>query len=510
MDNSSRAIVNTIIQYIRVALSVVVTLYTSRVLLYALGNVDYGIYALISGVVFMLSFIQNSLTSATQRYLSLYQGKGDVLMQQITFQNSLFIQIFISLVLVLILLVISPLFTSGFLDIPINRLESAKFVYFGMVIMLFLSMMSIPYIAVLISHENILYSSVVLVLNTLLKVPVVLLISNAEANRLEIYVVCMVLLSLLDFVLYYIYCRIKYFETRNISLRYYCKDTVKNIFGFIGWSLYNTSSYIVRDQGFAIILNKMVGPVANASYGISRQVSGQIRFLSTSIQNAIKPQLVKAEGAKNRALMFRLSEIMSKFSFLILAVIALPIIFEMPALLSLWLVDVPEYAVFFCRIIILACLFDQLTIGLAFANEAIGKLKKYSLIIGTVKMITVPIVIGVTYIGCNVEVIMYFYLSFEFLAALLRIYVLYSVGRLNVSSFIKKVFVKELTPICITVIYLFLAIYSIDAEWRIILTLPTSALLLIISSYLFALCDDEHQIINKFIRVGYERIRKKH
>ena len=183
----------------------------------------------------------------------------------------------------------------------------------------------------------------------------------------------------------------------------------------MGWSVYSTGCIVGRTQGIAILLNRFFGTVVNAAYGIAWQVSGQLNFLSSSIQNATKPQLVRAEGANDRKKMFRLAEITSKFSFLLLAFISIPAIMEMDDLLSIWLKEVPENTVVFCQFIVLTNLADQLTIGLAYANEAIGKIRNYSLVVNSIKLLSLPAAFLFLHYGAEVIAVMYCILGIELL-----------------------------------------------------------------------------------------------
>ncbi len=500
MNSSSRVILNVVIQYIRTFLSVIIALYTSRVIIDALGEVDFGIYSLLAGIVFMLSFIQSSLSSTTQRFLSFHAGNNDIEKQKSFFQNSLFIQISSALFLVLVLAAIMPLLFNGFLNIPDERIQASIYVYVMLLFILMMMLFSTPYLAVLIARENMLYMSIVLLLVSILKVPIAISLYYIGGDRLVAYLAMLLAVQVLEFILLFVYCRKKYFETQDVSLKSFDWSIIKEIFSFMGWSIYSTFCVVGRTQGVAIVLNKFFGSAVNASYGIAFQVSGQLGFLSSSIHNAIKPILVRYEGAGERDMMLRMSEIMSKFSYLLLLSIAIPVVLEMPILLDLWLKEVPEHAVIMCQYIIIANVVDQLTSGLGFANEAVGKLKPYALIVSTTKILTIPLVIIALYTRSNIELVMCAILLIEFLCAMLRLPVLSKQAGLSIICFSKNVFIPIILP-SISAISLCIAfVYYIDWQYRFLFTTLISLSVVFITTYLLSLDKVEREIIREMTK----------
>ena len=279
------------------------------------------------------------------------------------------------------------------------------------------------------------------------------------------------------------------------------------MFSFMGWSVYSTGCIVGRTQGIAILLNRFFGTVVNAAYGIAWQVSGQLNFLSSSIQNATKPQLIRAEGANDRKKMFRLAEITSKFSFLLLAFISIPAIMEMDDLLSIWLKKVPENTVVFCQFIVLTNLADQLTIGLAYANEAIGKIRNYSLVVNSIKLLSLPAAFLFLHYGAEVIAVMYCILGIELLCALTRLPFLKFTGGLSIKEFSKRVFLPIIPPFCLTVIlcYYYSSIFS--STWSFVGNFIISAITMGISSYFFSLCKDEKEILQRISGIALQKVK---
>ncbi len=394
MDNAQRVVINTLAQYIRTAINLCLSLYSTRLVLSALGVDDYGIYTLIAGVVSLLAFVVNAMVVTTQRYMSFYNGKGDVEKLKEIFTNSVFIHILLGIIVALIIEGVGIFLFDGFFNIEPSRIDAAKIVYHCVTIMLVLSFLTAPFRALLISHENIVFISIIDVLDGILRVAIAVAISSVSVDRLIIYAELLCLIQLLNFLAFSIYDKRNYEEcvlprVKDVKINY-----LREISSFAGWTIYSVGCIAGRTQGVSIILNKFFSVAVNAAFGVALHVSGALSFLSHSVINAMNPQIMKAEGAGNRERMLRLAEMESKFCFLLIGMIVIPCIFEMPGLLSIWLKEVPEYAVLFCRFILLTSMVDQLTIGLGAANQAIGDIRNYSITVNSIKLLTlVPILI---------------------------------------------------------------------------------------------------------------------
>ena len=431
MKASSRIIINTLAQYSKTFLNIIFTLYSTRLILSSLGVEDYGIYTLLAGVVAMLAFITNALSTTTQRFLSYNYGKFSLDVVKRVFNNSLIIHICFGLLLVLFLSMLSPFLFDGFLNIPDLRIGAAKTVYYVVVIILFITFSTSPFRALLIAHENIVFLSIVDVLDGILKVLIAIVLSYISYDKLIAYSIFLGGIKIFNFLAISLFAFNKYSECRNPSISYFDKSYIRELFSFAFWNIYSVGCIVGRTQGIAIVINKFFGAAMNAAYGLGFQIAGYVNFMSESLLNAIKPQIMKSEGAENRERVLFLSELASKYSFFLLSTLAIPCIFEMPTLLALWLKEVPENAVLFSRMVMIAALMDTLTIGLGSANQAIGNIKEYSLVVNTTKLITLPIVCICLAIGLNVTSVAICYIAFEFVCAMIRLPFLHKNGGLD-------------------------------------------------------------------------------
>lgn len=230
----------------------------------------------------------------------------------------------------------------SFLNIAADRVNAALAVYYVTILMLVMTIGSTPFKALLIAHENIVYISVVEVIDGVLKLALAIVLMNLDVDKLIFYSIMMLVILSLNFMAYFGYCKIKYEESRIAFKRNIIdKQCMGQIVGFAGWTTFGMLAGLSQTQGTAIILNKVFGTIMNASFGIASQVNGAIRFVSTSILNAMNPQIMKAEGQGDRHEMLSLAGKESKFSSALMIIISIPLMYEMPSILAFWLKTVP-------------------------------------------------------------------------------------------------------------------------------------------------------------------------
>lgn len=494
-SNSTRLVVNTGAQYARTIINLVLSLYSTRLILHALGIDDYGVFTLIAGVVSMLAFMTNAMVTTTQRFMSYHQTKSDLSVQQKIFGNSILMHIIFSILVLVSLEIIGLFLFDGFLNIPQNRISAAKIVYQCAIAMILCSFITAPFKALLISHENIVYISIVDVLDGILKVGIALLLTKIPCDKLILYGYLMITIYLLNFIAFAFYDFKKYEECVLPKFKNFNKTYLKSMSAFVGWQLYSTGCIIGRTQGTALILNRFFGTVINAAFGIALQVSGAINFISSALVTAINPQIVKAEGSGDRKRMFDLAEAASKFSFLLLAMVVIPLSLVLPDILKLWLGEVPEGSVLFCQVILYAALIDQITYGLISANQAIGNIGPYALTINTIKILTVPALWILLKIGIDLKIAIWTYVIFETICALFRLVFLKYSGGLNIGKFAKNVFLNILLPtIFIIGAYLFLQKSVNHFFWYMVGIIPITLVYLALI-YLVSLNFKEKEII---------------
>lgn len=504
MRNSTRVIVNTGAQYLRSILQVVITLYTSRVILESLGVNDYGIYTLVGGVVSMLSFIQSNLAKTNQRFLNYYHGKADSERLRCVFNNSVITQIIICFVLVGGLLALTDVVFNYLLNIAPERLDDAKKVYYIMLIMLMFNLLSTPFYAVLIANENIVYSSIVQVGEAILKIPIAISLLYFFSHKLVAYSWMMCGISALNFVCYTVFALRRYPECKEFSFRSFNFQLWKEMMGFMVWGIYGTFCVVGRSQGIAIILNRAFSTAINAAYGIGTQVVGQLSFVSVAITTAMNPQIVKAEGSGNRARVFRLAEISTKYSFLLISVLLIPVYVYIEPLLSLWLKSVPEYTAMFCRFIIITVLLDWVTQGLVAVNTAVGNVRTFSLLVNTVSILAVPAAWVWIKVSPHPESAMMAFAIFSGLTSVVRVvYLKFNIG-LSIQSYLKQV-LFPIIPITIISVYVCNIIYGVLPVWGIVIAFILSIVVTMVGTFIIGLNDDERIVIDSILHKIFKK-----
>ena len=321
----------------------------------------------------------------------------------------------------------------------------------------------------------------------------------------------MLAVTIVNLLFFSVYDRLKFEECIFPKARLFQKDYIKELSKFATWTIYGTACILGRTQGIAIVINKFTNSVVNAAYGIAFQVSSAILFVSSSLYNAMNPQVVKAEAQGDRKKMLRLAEMESKFGLIFIAMVGIPCIFEMDSLLSVWLGNVPEHAVFFCRMAVLASITDNMTYGLVTANQAIGDIKKFSIYINSIKLLALPAAIIFMLCGFKIHSVMYGYVLFELIASLARIPMLKKDGGLSMRHFVNSVFVKDLLTIVVIVVISYLCVAVFHFRFRFLMTFAVSAFGGAIAVFFSALCDDERQLVMGVVESIEERIvRNKH
>ena len=500
MTSAQRILANTAAQYVRTIVNVCLSLYSTRLILAALGQTDFGIYSVVAGIVAMLSFSTNALVSTTQRYLSFNHGKGDNEKIYQVFGNSMLLHEIIGLGMLIILGILAYPIIYSVLHIESGREIAAIIVYASASLMLFLSFLTAPFRALFIARESIIYISIIDVLDGIFKLIIAIILFCLSAyDKLIIYALLLIGIALFNLLAFAIYALYHFEECHIPSWREWNSHYVKELSGFAGWTIYSTGCIIARTQGIAIIINRVFGSAINAAYGIAQQVSGAVSFISQAILNAMSPQIVKAEGNENRAKMLNLSELASKYATLLMAMIVIPLVFEMPAILNLWLNEVPDNTVMFCRYVLIASVCDQFTIGLGIANQAIGKIRNYSLTINTIKVLSLPAAWFCIHIGYKVEATMYCYLAAEIICAIARLPFLRYTAGLSISHFVKNVFLRSFFTIAtISIVCFFISRVSIP--FRLIFTIIISITIGSIVMWFTALTSNERQTIMDIVQ----------
>lgn len=385
-----RIVVNSAVLYLRVIACSALALLGSRIVLSSLGTVDYGLYSVVLGVMGFMSFLNAAMATSSSRYLTYELGAGDSAELNATFRATVLLHAGVAAVVLLVSETIGLWFLTEILIIPEGRTDAAVYVYQCAVIGALCVILSVPYQALLTAHEAL---PVVAALSTLqagLNFTSAYVISLASGDRLVLFAILSSSSMFAVAIFQAVVCARKYEEARLFTENHVTTSRLLELLRFSGWTLVGHLAFVCRMQGVAFLLNIFYGPLVNAAYGIANQVSAMMAQLTQVLQQAITPRLVKQEGAGDRAGMLSLSLISSKSGFCIGCLWGIPIFAELPTLLELWLVEVPEHTVAFCRYGILIFLADQISAGYGLAVLALGELRRYQMTICTIHLLTLP------------------------------------------------------------------------------------------------------------------------
>lgn len=393
MTTSERILKNTVFLYVKMGITVFISLYTTRLVLNALGASDFGVFGVVGGVITMLGFLNGAMSSATQRYMSYSQGEGDNERQRYIFNNSLILHWGIAIVVGLFLELAALLFFNSILNIEPSRIDAAKWIYHFMVVSTMFTIISVPYDAAINAHENMFYYSIVGILESVLKLVIALYVVYTLYDKLITYGLLMALLSIFLLIIKQAYCQIKYDECKYRISGYVSKKVIRELTGFAGWNFVSTAGTLLGNCGGNVVVNHYFGTSINAAQNVGSQLRGQMMAFSNNMLKALTPVIVKKEGEGDRFAMLKFSLTGSKLSFLMFALLAIPFIVETPFILKVWLKNVPDWTVCFSRFQIVIALMEQLTITLGTTIAATGKIKEISIFSGFARF--VPLIIYV-------------------------------------------------------------------------------------------------------------------
>ena len=496
MNQSNRIIVNTLAQYLRTFLGLIIALYSTRVVLMQLGSSDYGLYSLVGSLLAFLSFFNSAITRSTQRFLSFYMGKADVGFQSTVFLNSMILNIVVLLFTAGVMLLLEPLLFTGFLNIAPERIPVARSLYKVMIVSVFVTMNMTTFNAVFVSHENIVFSSAIYILGALLKLVAAMMLTFFE-SKLLVYGYFMCSICVIEFLIYVLCSTIKYAEVRSVFKKPIIDYKLqKAMLSFSGWNLFGTLCIAGRDQGYAVVINKMVSLEANAGFGVANQVSGQVNNFVYSIANSMSPIITRSEGEGNREKMIRYTVSASKISAIIYTLVAVPFVFEIDYVLQIWLKTPPLYSAAYVVSILIANLMESFSVSFRTGVQAIGNIRNYYLVFYSVKFLSIPASVLLIHLGVAPTFVLTPYIAVELIGAFVSIRFFSKYTNSSYGHYLNLVLIKILPVFLTSVVISFLIVVVIlNPIIRLITIFVVPTIVALGVAYKFVLADDEKRII---------------
>lgn len=399
MSTANRVIKNTGYLYAKMGITMFISLYTTRLILGSLGASDFGIFSIVGGAISMLGFLNGSMAGTTQRYISYAEGKGDEAGKKQIFNSTIILHVAISLVVVVVLELMALVFFNGVLTIPEDRLHAAKFIYHCAVIATMFSIQAVPFEAIINAHENMLYFTVIGILESLMKLAVAFVVVYCLVDKLIVYGILMALISLIMRIIMGCYCHKRYSECTFRPKKYVSRPLMKEMGAFAFWNATSTVASMVCKYGGSVALNHFFGTIINAAQGITIQISGQFGVLSTHAKASLNPVIVKSAGAEDYGMMYQSTLWGNKVIFFLSSVIFLAILANLDEFLHLWLKEIPNYTHIFVTLYLIVNMISTLATCFPVAISAIGKIRNYQLCMSCIEF--VPLVGSIIAFACG-------------------------------------------------------------------------------------------------------------
>ena len=507
VSSHKRIAKNTVFLYFRMMITMVIGLFTSRVVLNTLGVEDYGINNVAGGLISFLSIITGTMSAAISRFITYELGSGNLTQLRKVFATSVTIQIIFAVIVFIIGEIVGIWFLNSELNIPIVRLDAAKWVFHCSLISFSIGLICSPYNACIIAHERMNIYAYMSILETILKVVIVYLLYVSPYDKLKTFAVLGVMISILMRILYGWYCK-RNFEECQFRISF-DKKTFKGMFNMASWHLFGNTAYILNTQGVNVIINIFFGVTLNTARGIAEMINGIISQFVNNFTTAINPQITKSYAGGNIENMHNLICFGSKYSYFLMLVIASPIIIETESILKLWLGIVPEYAVIFTQLVIVSSLCTVLSSALITAMLATGKIKKYQLVVTSIGFIVFPLTYLAFKLGFSPTYSYIIYIFIYLLLLFVRLYLMQELIQMPMMMYIKKVIYRIIpTTIPILIIPYYASLQISPSIYRIFITGVISIIVSVISIYMLGLSNSEQNFVKNKLKIIFNQ--KKH
>ena len=464
--------------YFRMLLTMGVALYTSRVVLQTLGVDDFGIYHVVAGFVSMLGFLHGAMSSATQRFLAFELAKPGKKDMPGIFTMSMNIHILIAVIVLILGETIGLWFVKTQMTIPAERILAAEWVFHISLVSFMVTIISVPYNALIIANEKMSVFAWVSILDVTLKLLIVFMLSWFGFDKLILYASLSLSVVLIIFLIYRAYCHTK-FKNSQFKL-YWDQALFKVMMSYTGWNLWGNVAAVMSGQGVNILLNIFFGPAVNVARAIAMQVSAALNSFVQNIQVAVNPQIIKSYAENNMDFMYRLVCYGAKYNFFVLLLLSLPILNNIEVILKVWLGMIPEHTKVFTELIIITILIDSLSPSLMTAAQATGRIKLYQFVVGGLLLLNVPVSYFVLKMGYAPYIVFYVAISLSVIALIARVYLISAlIGMKKQMYFIDTLIPVSLVTVLVLGVNNFLNINIISPPLNFVISVLLTGILVI-------------------------------
>ena len=461
-DKNKRIAKNTMLLYLRMLLVMAVSLYTSRLVLKALGVVDFGLYNVVGGLVAMCSIFSGSISSAISRFLTIELGREHNERLRQVFSASITILLFLSVIIVIVVEPIGLWFISNKMVIPLERLDATFWIFHLSLLTFCVNLISTPYNASIIAHEKMGVFAYMSIIDIFAKLFVVAVLFLVSFDKLIVYGLLIAFVAIMMRFIYGFYCTRHFQECKYFY--FFDKQLFKELFSFAGWNFIGSTASVIRDHGGNILMNLFGGPAVNAARGISMQVNNAVNQFTSSFMTALNPQIIKSYAVEDFSYLYSLIFRGSRFSYYLLLLLSMPLLLCTNYILNLWLGVVPEYAVVFVRLALLVSMIDSLTNTLTTGILATGKVKYYQIVVGGMYLLNIPFSYLFLKLGMPPTVVMWVSLAVSFSCMMLRVFFVKNLLGMEISSFMKEVLLNCMGVTIVTIILPYVVYWCIGCE----------------------------------------------
>lgn len=498
-SNNKRIAKNTLLLYARMLYSLFISLFTSRVILAALGFDDYGLYNVIGSVVMMFVFLRSAMGNSVHRFITYAIGKGDEKRLGDIFSMSLMIHTGLAVLIVILCETAGLWFLNTQMIIPAGREIAANWVFQFSIIACALSVICVPYDAEIIAHEKMGIFAFIQILQSTLNLAIVFAVKYYSHDKLIFYAFLLLMVQVLNRIIYGVYCGRNFPETKFHIVK--DKGLFKEMMGFAGWSLFGNLAYVCNSQGQNILLNIFFGPAVNAARGIAFSVQSAVKGFVTNFQMALNPQITKSYAREDFDRLQSLIFTSSRLSFCLLWCMVLPVLFEAETLLYLWLKEVPDHAVNFLRLIVIIMMIDSLENPVSTSVAATGKIRNYQIVVGCLQLLIIPISYCALLIKQMPEYVFYVHFLIIIIAQYARLLFAQKLYGLNMTKYFRVVMVPCILMLVMSSLVAYLVTFSITPTTLLFfLKCGIDVIVVISCSYMITLEKNERAIIKHKIK----------
>lgn len=501
MDDNKRIAKNTLFMYSRMIVMMAVNLYAVRVVLATLGIDNYGLYNVISGFVAMFSFLSGTLTTATQRYFSYDIGTKNY--EQLNKTFSMFMLIFVVLIFFVVFLAetIGLWYINNVMVYPIDRKFAVNVCYQLSILTFILQILVIPFNAIIVANERMNVFAYLSVLEAILKLLIVYLLPLFAYDKLIFYAFLVFCIVLVMRGIYQYYC-VKNFPESRFKF-YWNKKLFSELLSFAGWNLFGAMASIGRNQGINVLLNAFFGPAVNAARAISYQIFTVINDFVNNFMIAVNPQIIKKHASNNHDAVYSLVVQSSKYSYMLILALSLPVFLNLEFIMSIWLKEVPDYVIIFTRLVLINAFIDSLSLPLAYLAQATGDIKKYQVIVGGTFLLVLPLSwIGLYYFLESPLIPMYVSIVISVFCQILRVRELNRLVNFHIKKYFLDVIVRLLIVFIVAIVFPLLFLYWIPSgTWMSFLIISiVSVVSVLITSFFIGLRNSEKIVITNLLK----------